>query len=118
MDTTPQISDPQKPLDDLDAHNVEQDRLSTFRRYIFASWTTALNLLIVALISYRGDNGLLSQQTINAAYGYMELMAALLLGASVIDRTSLVDKITNSRFMLGDRDEGRPIDNHNGKPPC
>ncbi len=88
-------------------HAIEQDRLSTFRRYIFATWTTALNLVIVCVVTYRSDNGLLSQQVVNGAYSYMELMACLLLGASVIDRTRLVDKFMPTRFTGGDdRDRG------------
>lgn len=97
----------------VDDHNVEQDRLSTFRRYIFASWTTAANLVITCVVMWKGGETILAQTVINAAYSYMELMAVLLLSASVIDRSRLIDRFLPSRFGggYGLRDD-RDSDNH------
>lgn len=75
----------------------EQERISLGRRAIFAFGTTMASFALVVAVLWLEPESSLGEKVIGSVMSYAELMAMLYLGASVIDRTRLVDKI-GARF--------------------
>lgn len=70
-----------------------QDRTSLFRRGLFAFGTTVVCFALVTFVLVAGLTSTMAEKVVMALMSYAELMAMLYLGASVIDRTQMIDKI-------------------------
>lgn len=75
----------------------DQERISLGRRAVFAFGTTMCSFGLVVAVLWLEPESSLGEKIIGSVMSYAELMAMLYLGASVIDRTKLVDKFT-ARF--------------------
>lgn len=73
----------------------EQERISLFRRSVFAYLTTAACFGVVIGVLISGNTTPMAERIIGVCMSYAELMAMLYLGASVIDRSGVVSKLAD-----------------------
>lgn len=91
---------------------TEQERISLARRSIYAFSGTIASFAMVAWVLFTGQPGTLSERVVTGAFAFAELVAMLYMGASVIDRTKLIDKVST----YWDRPTARPDEQEDYTP--
>lgn len=86
---------------------TEQERISLLRRSVYAFGGTIVAFTMVLGVLWANPHTTLGERIVNGAFSFAELVAMLYMGASVIDRTKLVDKVSEYWQRPGDRAYGR-----------
>ena len=89
-----------------------QEQISLLRRSIFAFSTTFACFALVIAVLWLNPEGSLGEKIVGACMSYAELMAMLYLSASVVDRTKLVDRV--SERFTGPARSSAPEDDERG----
>lgn len=82
---------------------TEQERISLLRRSVYAFGGTIVAFTMVLGVLWANPHTTLGERIVNGAFSFAELVAMLYMGASVIDRTKLVDKVSEYWQRPGDR---------------
>ena len=75
-------------------HRFKADQVSGLRRAVFAYSTTFICIGGTLGVVFGGYESTIATRVAEALMGYAELMAMLYLGASVIDRGRLIERVT------------------------